>query len=221
MAWQLVYEDLQVYSSETHIPQDCPVDGLQFLIHDGRFMNGHEYYGFYRGQLIYGNILADLKKAHPEAHVVRTKSTSTRRFHEIEKSVGAWSDKNNPIPHSGWVKDNIGFRAWTETEVFESKGAPEDQWIDLWESWPDTGWQGLIVYENWKTPTGEDFQQYFAGGDHYALAPSAYGVVFLNSNDPIAEIERRYPGAIVKTGTLMPDEAYKPLEEIIRNTVSL
>jgi hypothetical protein len=218
MAWQAVYDDLQVYSSETTDHRDLPVDGLQALTVDGKLHIGTlDCCGFAqvdgKEAVLVPRPTAthrDMRALYPDAVIVRSKTISTRQFHKVEVMTGLWSPMN-PIPHEGWMKDVVGWRLWTETEVFDSVGVAEADWPAHWESLPGAGIQGLILYENWQYPKGYDCQQVVYGKDRYALAPSPYGPVFLNTNAPIAEIEQRHPGAAVKTGSRLPDDVFWPL----------
>lgn len=218
MAWQVIYEDLSSYSSETHGAGDLPLDGMQAVTIDGDpnigmnccgwdMVDGREVILLPSKRVSYSDMVAQ----YPDAIVVQTKTTSTRQFHKVEEMTGLWSELNK-VPSETWMKDVIGWRVWTETEVFDSVGVPETDWFALWDSLPASGWQGLVLYENWETGNGNDYRQNFGGGDHYAIAPSDYGPVFLNNNDPIVEIERRYPGAMVKVGTQLADDAFAPIQ---------
>lgn len=227
MGWQAVFENLSTYSSETHSAGDLPLDGLQAVVVNGIVYTGLDCCGW--GQVDGKDAVlvpeprtryAEMKSQYPEAVIVRSKTTSTKQFHKVEVLTGIWSELNK-VPSANWEKDLIGWRVWTETDVFDSAKVPEHKWLDLWGSLPPGGWQGLVLYENWKTGGGDDYRQNFGGGDHYVMAPSPYGPVFLNNNDTKEEIEQRYPGASVKVGTQLPDEAFAPIQAAIINSVTL
>ena len=220
MAWEAVYEDLAVFSSETTDYRDLPVDGLQALVVDGRPCCGFDVCGFdtiRRKEAVLIPRIAvresELRKAHPKAHIVRTRNTSTIQFHRVERKIGLWASENKKYePHEGWEKDEVGWRLWTETEKFDSSGIPESDWLDYWNSLPSDGLQFVCVYENWLRPDGQNYERMVAGRDYCYLWKGPFGYVW-GKDDDLSLINERYPGASVKRGTLMPDDEFASLLE--------
>ena len=213
MAWTCIYEDLSE-KTEATAPADLPLDGLQAVIVDGK-----PYAGF--NTLIFQKKTGDWQisvsretkqevlSRDPTATVIEGKTTSTAQFHKIEKRIGLWSPLNKE-PFEGWMKDIIGWRLWTDTEVFEGR-LPDNTWVEQWKTIPDRV-QGVMVYENWKSTPTSDYRTYFGGLDRYYIAPSPFGTIIGNSNEDPAVILGRYPGAAIREGTLLSDEDYAPID---------
>jgi hypothetical protein len=229
VAWKVIYEDLSVFSSEATDYRDLPLDGLQAVIVDREIIEtsglkhtkktqqlpyaGMDCCGFSDKELYLPRPKVtpeEMKRKYPQAHVVRGKTTSTRQFHKISVMAKMWSP-DNKTPFEGWEKDVIGWKLWTEDKVFKNLTS-EDGWVDAWKNIPD-GVQGVMLYENWKTGGGNDYRQFFAGRDRYFIAPSEFGVIFSSSNDDPDEILSRYPGAVIREGSLLPDDVYKSLQD--------
>ncbi len=218
MAWTAIYEDLSEYTSKETSPSDLPLDGLQAVIVDGK-----PYCGFNilvcrkqrkKWQLAISRAPIEGFRRTRNTVVIRGKTTSTRQFHKIQKRLGLWAPENKALePSEDWEKDVIGWRLWTDTEVFEGR-LPEDDWVNQWKSIPDRV-QGVMLYENWKSTPTSDYRQYFGGLDRYFIAPSPFGVIFGNSNDAPNAIRERYPGAVVREGTLLPDDEYAAVDAAV------
>ncbi len=226
MAWRAIYEDLQEFPSETTNPVDLPRDGLQAVVVNNKPYLGFECcaFGTVDGKeavAVSREDMSIVQSTYPTLTVVRGKTCSTRQFHQVAKRIGAWSPLNIE-PFRGWEKDVVGWRVWFEKSVFDSVGLIELDWLNFWASLPSTGVQGLMLYENWFSVPGQrQYRQVFGGGDYYVMAPSPYGPIFLNTYETPAEIERRYPGAIIKTGTLLPDKVYQRINAAINASVIL
>lgn len=86
-----------------------------------------------------------------------------------------------------------GWRAYyTDGRAFDS--ATHD-WVDL----PDDGLLVLVIYyDRWSGDGTVQQRMTLDGDDHYFHVPGTE--LFGCNNDPIEEIERRFPGAVVKRG---------------------
>ena len=69
---------------------------------------------------------------------------------------------------------------------------------DTWANCPDDGVLVLRIYYDAFTDGGVRYTMTLTGDDHYFHVPDTD--LFGCNNDPIDEIEARYPGAIVKRG---------------------
>lgn len=207
MAWRLIYEDLSEFTNDTHQWSELPLDEAQGIVVNGSAHLGYDRYfhatddeteviGFSKDSE------ADIKLRYPDAQIVRGKTTTTRRFHEIEVLVGKWAPENKPRePSADWVKDVIGWRIWyADNSVLDSKTTA---WTDL----PSDGVQVVILYENWNHSGGKPYRQVLSGADFYFAAPGPDGRdIITTSNDPEAEILLRYLGAIIKRGSFINEQ---------------
>lgn len=216
MAWTAIYEDLSEHASKETSPSDLPLDGLQAVIVDGKVFCGFNILVCRKQrkkwQLAISKAPLESFRRTRNTVVIRGKTTSTRQYHKIQKRLGLWSPENKPRePSDDWEKDVIGWRLWTDTEVFEGR-LPEDDWVNQWKTIPDRV-QGVMLYENWKSTPTSDYRQEFAGLDvaNYFIAPSPYGAIFGLSSDDHAVIASRYPGAVIREGTLLPDAEWKAI----------
>lgn len=83
------------------------------------------------------------------------------------------------------------WRAWyTENRVFDGQGFAD--WAEL----PDDGVLSVML---WFADGTRRVEQ---GNDHYWATPEG---IYAHSDDPLDEIERRYPGASVKRGKWTTD----------------
>ena len=217
MAWEAYYDDLKVFSSEAgDKPADLPLEGIHAVKHIA-VVNGVRKSVVRRADVFSfepdGRVFADrlsleaVKTQRPNAVCREGRTCSTSRAYEIELLTGMWNPKNE-IPFDGWIKDLIGWRYWTRRKVFDSKGVLPADWPALWASLPATEGQYLKPYENWKTAGGIDYSQNHAA-DFYFMAPSDSGLLLAASNE--TDLETRYPGAVVKEGTQIPDAEWRAI----------
>jgi hypothetical protein len=215
MSWRLIYEDLSEFASDQHLWADLPLDGAQAIIVNGSVHLGYDRYfraidtdaseliGFSKDSE------TDIKLRYPDAKIIRGKTTTTRRFHEIEVMLGKWAPENKRNePSDDWVKDVIGWRIWyADNSVLDSKATA---WADL----PNNGVQVVILYENWNHGGGKPYRQVLSGADFYFAAPGPDGRdIVTTSNDPEAEIVSRYPGAIIKRGSFINQKRAKKISD--------
>lgn len=208
MAWTCIYDDLAEFKSADGIKaRNLPIDGIQGLIIDGEPYAGFEYCAFKGDKVFIGK---DKSSFPPGATIIRGKTTSTRRFHEIEVRLGIWHPKNlkPDAIEPDWKKDVIGWRIWTSVNIFDSKGVAKVDWPAEWALLPDDI-QIVMLYENWLTAGGAHYRQVIMGGDNFFIAPSAHGIIINTSDDTEVEIQSRYPGAIVKKGRQLSDNEFK------------
>lgn len=213
MDWQIIAEDSagqpRVYSNDADVPSSVPLDGIQAIIIDGRPHTGYDRYfhvddgiepfwGFSGDTGI--DILTRYSGPNTTVRICRGRTTTTARFHEVEKFIGVWSNLNR-VPSVDWKKDVIGWRVWTSKNVFDSVGS--DDWLASWAALPDDDIQIVMLYENWSTRLGAAYRQYIAGSDAYFMSPHPSGkMIIAGSND--ADVPDRYPGAVLKRGKFMP-----------------
>lgn len=108
----------------------------------------------------------------------------------------------------------LGWAAWvdtdTGTEIYSSK---DTEWADL----PDDGIIYIMLYKDEGDGLEENLNRYthregMSGVDHYFMAPHHSGAsTYGSNNDTKAEIESRYPGAIVKRGKWVPSEVFESI----------
>lgn len=88
----------------------------------------------------------------------------------------------------------IGWRAWYDGRlVFDSK-------TTAWEDLPADGVVSIVLYEDSMTPAGHPTRQVMEGSSFYFRAPGAHDFIYGHNEGPAADIQRRYPGAIVVLG---------------------
>ena len=96
-------------------------------------------------------------------------------------------------------------RAYIRWRVWYDDGAiyasDEHSWADL----PDDGVLVRIIYY------ADGTKQIQQGTDYYYEAPHFSGEPVLGAGMDKDEIEKRYPGAIIKRGRWCPDEFYKKI----------
>ncbi len=88
----------------------------------------------------------------------------------------------------------IGWRAWYDGGlVFDSK-------TTAWENLSADGVVSIVLYEDTTTPAGDPTRRVMEGSSFYFRAPGARDFIYGHSEGPAAEIQSRYPGAIVLLG---------------------
>lgn len=210
MVWRAYYDDLSVFSSETTAnPDDLPLDGIQAVKTDSGAFSAN-IFGWEGDEVFVSNdTLLNVRSQRPGAILREGRTCSTRRMHEIEIAIGLWHPKNlkPDAADPDWKKDIIGWRFWTETAVFDSVGIAKADWLSHWASLPAVNVQYLRLYENWKRGNGvDDFTQSHASS-FYFMATSPNGLLIAGSE--ATDIETRYPGAIIKTGSLLSDTKHQ------------
>lgn len=81
-----------------------------------------------------------------------------------------------------------------------------------WKGLPDDRVQAIMLYYDEMTVQGVRYRTILQGWDHFFQAPSANGgTIYGANNDPIEDIKRRYPGAVVLRGSWADDDEYKAL----------
>lgn len=215
MAWQAYYDDLSIFSSkETSDPNDLPINGIQAVKVDGKPFIA-DIFGWEEDEVFISNAsFASVKLQRPNAILREGRTCSTRRFHEIEIEIGLWSSKNTKpdILEPNWKKDIVGWRLWTAIDVFDSKGIPEGDWLAYWVSLPATDIQVVVLYENWRTKGGVQYRQMQMGNDFFFMSPTEFGPVFHSSDNK--DIAEKYPGAVIKTGSLLPEAEFNIIRDI-------
>lgn len=94
----------------------------------------------------------------------------------------------------------IGWRVWVDGGLtFESR----------WHRWEEVGNDGIIKMYIYKE---EGYREGFGGHDHYFHAPHSEGTIYGCNNDSVEEIEKRYPGAVVKKGKWVPPEVMERID---------
>jgi hypothetical protein len=120
----------------------------------------------------------------------------------------------------------IGWRA------FYTEGREYENGPDLLGSFsrpPDDGLLAVVLYHDRPRPDGRPvrtivscplkFAQSPYGHDYCFAAPSEDGPLFMFDPGPPAEIERRYPGAIVKRGKGVDDETFARIRQKVMAAV--
>ena len=106
----------------------------------------------------------------------------------------------------------IGWRTWVDTPkgvvTFDSK-------LNAWTDVLDDGVLYKMLYGDTKQEPNlnRKFREQQQGIDSFFEAPHRDGTIYGSSNETVAEIEARYPGAVVKRGKWVP-------EETLRNVVA-
>lgn len=67
----------------------------------------------------------------------------------------------------------------------------------------------LVLYFDEARPDGKPYREIVDGKDHYVAWNSPEGLKFFCSNDPIAKIETKYPGCVIKLGIEIPYEEFR------------
>lgn len=94
----------------------------------------------------------------------------------------------------------IGWRVWVDDgRIFTS--------INHWADIPEDGIILMYIYKE------GGYREGFSGHDHYFHAPHSEGTIYGCNDDPIEEIEKRYPGAIVKKGKWVPPEVFERVQK--------
>ena len=106
--------------------------------------------------------------------------------------IGTNTTDPSEVPTTGTDTPVAGWRVYyTDGREYDST---ETSWADL----PDDGVLLLRLYYDRHTDGGVRYTKSLSGDDHYFHVPGT--ALFGCNNDPIDEIEARYPGAIVKRG---------------------
>ena len=88
----------------------------------------------------------------------------------------------------------IGWRVWVDGgKVYDSRH-------NTWDSVPFDGIIQMVTYKE------SNYREMFSGHDYYFHAPHPKGTIYGCNNDSLEEIEKRYPGAIIKRGKWVPPE---------------
>ena len=81
-----------------------------------------------------------------------------------------------------------------------------------WLGLPDDKVQAIMLYNDEMTVQNVRYRTIYQGYDHYFQAPSANGgTIYGANNDPVEDIKRRYPGAIILRGSWADDDEYKAI----------
>lgn len=98
----------------------------------------------------------------------------------------------------------IGWRVWIDGEgIYDSHNY-------TWEAVPSDGVVEMFIYKEGGYGEG------FSGHDHYFHAPHLEGIIYGCNDDSIEEIQRRYPGAIVKKGKWVPPDVFAKIQKDLK-----